>query len=60
MAYRDGSKANPNLPMEEQFEYYYFTKNLQGDIIIVMSDNGIAVAAYSEWKRTKWITLSFW
>ncbi|MBQ2809515.1 MAG: hypothetical protein IJF11_01335 [Clostridia bacterium] len=47
MAYRDGSKANLNLPMEEQFEYYYFTKNLQGDIMIVMSDNGIAVAAYS-------------
>ena len=45
MAYCDGSKANLNLPMEEQFEYYYFTKNLQGDIIIVMSDNGIAVGA---------------
>ena len=45
MAYRDGSKANLNLPTEEQFEYYYFTKDLQGDIIIVMSDNGVAVGA---------------
>ncbi len=47
MAYRDGSKANTSLSVEQQFEYYLFTKNAQGDIIGIYDKSGQHVVSYT-------------
>lgn len=47
MAYRKASEANLELDMEDQFEFYLFTKNLQGDILNIYDVNGTNVASYT-------------
>jgi len=47
MAYRKASEANLELDMEDQFEFYLFTKNLQGDILNIYSEDGTKVASYN-------------
>ena len=47
MAYRKASEANLGLAREDQFEYFLFTKNLQGDILNIYSEDGTKVASYN-------------
>lgn len=46
LAYRDSATADTTLDKEEQFTYYLFTKNLQGDIIGIYNEEGQQVAEY--------------
>ncbi len=47
MAIRDASTADITQSQEEQFSYYLFTKNLQGDIIGIYDEEGKLVAEYT-------------
>ena len=47
MAYRKASEANQSLAIEDQFAFYLFTKNLQGDILNIYSKDGTKVASYN-------------
>ena len=47
MAYRKASEANQSLAIEDQFAFYLFTKNLQGDILNIYNEAGVKVASYT-------------
>ncbi len=47
MAYRDDSIADSANEQDDQFTYYLFTKNLQGDIIGIYNEEGTLVAEYT-------------
>ena len=46
MAIRDGATADITQSQEDQFSYYLFTKNLQGDITGIYDEEGNLVAEY--------------
>ncbi|MBQ7907585.1 MAG: RHS repeat-associated core domain-containing protein, partial [Clostridia bacterium] len=45
-AYRNSQEADTSLEPWEQFTYYLFEKNLQGDITAIYDSNGEKVASY--------------
>ena len=47
MAIRDASTADITKEQEDQFSYYLFIKNLQGDIIGIYDEEGNLVAEYT-------------